>query len=119
MADHQKLNAAGRAMETPAGKAMWKMLMVVFGVLITLLLSLILAGVNRTTSIAEGARDKNYAQDQEIALLQSGMGAQKDVTTAAVAAIQSNTIQLTKLQDAIDQVRSIQQQQIVRDRPIK
>lgn len=96
---------------------MWKIVMIVFGAMVTLLLSLILTAVNRTNGIAEGARDRNYVQDQEIALLQNGLGAQKDVTTAAVSAIQVNTIQITKLQDALDHIRDLQQQSVARDRP--
>lgn len=119
MRDHDatRLDSAGQAFESPAGKAMFKIIMVVFGILVSVLLSLILTGVNHTNAIAESARDNNSRQDQEIALLQAGYDAQKNVSTASVAAIQANTIQLTKLQDAIDHIRDIQQQLLVRDRP--
>lgn len=117
MRDATRLDSAGQAFESPAGKAMFKIVMVVFGILVSVLLSLILAGVNHTNAVAEAARDRNYQQDQEIALLQNGYEAQKNVSAASVAAIQSNTIQLTKLQDSIDHIRDIQQQSLTRNRP--
>lgn len=115
--DSTRLDDAGQAFETPAGKAMWKMMMAVFGIVVTVLLSLILTGINRTNGIAEAARDRNFQQDQEIALLQTQTQALQRVSDSTVAALQAITLQVTKNQDAIEHMNASQKRILQDSRP--
>lgn len=115
--DSTRLDDAGQAFETPAGKAMWKMMMAVFGIVVTVLLSLILTGINRTNGIAEAARDRNFQQDQEIALLQTQTQALQRVSDSTVAALQAITLQMTKNQDAIEHMNASQKRMLQDSRP--
>lgn len=96
---------------------MWKMMMAVFGIVVTVLLSLILTGINRTNGIAEAARDRNFQQDQEIALLQTQTQALQRVSDSTVAALQAITLQMTKNQDAIEHMNASQKRMLQDSRP--
>lgn len=109
-----KLQPVETALESPAGIAAGKIVLLVFGVLVTTLLALILTGINRTNSVAEAAREGNYKQDQDIALLKVQTQAIQRQTDATVAALQALTLQVTKNQDDIQHTRSTL---LGRDRP--
>lgn len=119
MRDHDatRLDSAGQAFESPAGKAMFKIIMVVFGIVVTVLLSLIVTGINRTNGIAEAARDRNFQQDQEIALLQTQTQALQRVSDSTVSALQAITLQMTKNQDAIEHIGDSQKRMLQDARP--
>lgn len=115
--EHPRLDTAGQAFESPAGKAMFKIVMVVFGVLVSVLLSLILTGVNHTNGIAEAARDRNFQQDQQISLLQVQTQSLQRVSDATVASLQAITLQMTKNQDTLDHMSDTQKQMLQGERP--
>lgn len=117
MREHTNLDAAGTALETPAGKVMWKLMMVAFGILITTLLSLILAGITHTNGIAEAARDRNFQQDQQISLLQVQTQSLQRVSDATVASLQAITLQMTKNQDTLDHLNDTQKRMMQGERP--
>lgn len=124
--DVTRLDSAGQAFESPAGKAMFKIMMVAFGILVSVLLSLILANSERTNNIAEAARDQNYAQDQQIALaaaqakvMDARIDALQRVSDATVASLQTMALQLSKDQDTIERVSDTQKQILQGQRPHK
>lgn len=126
MRDHDatRLDSAGQAFESPAGKAMFKIIMVVFGILVSVLLSLILANGQRTNTVAEGARDHNYDQDQQIALMNAQqkvvdarIDALQRVSDATVASLQTMALQVSKDQDTIQRVSDTQKQLLQNQRP--
>jgi hypothetical protein len=122
--DVTRLDSTGQAFESPAGKALFKITMVVFGVLVSVLLSLILANSERTNNIAEGARDHNYEQDQQIALaaaqakvMDARIDALQRVSDATVASLQTMVLQVSKQQDTLQHVSDTQKQLLQSQRP--
>jgi len=122
--DVTRLDSTGQAFESPAGKALWKIISMIMAAVITTLLSLILAGINHTNGIAEDARDHNYQQDQQIALINAQakvMDARIDavqrVSDATVASLQTMMLQVSKDQDALQHVSDTQKQLLQSQRP--
>jgi len=119
-----RLDSTGQAFESPAGKALWKIITIIIAGVITTLLALILAGINHTNGIAESARDHNYEQDQQIALINAQakvvdarIDALQRVSDATVASLQTMALQVSKDQDTIQRVSDTQKQLLQSQRP--
>lgn len=122
--DVTRLDSTGQAFESPAGKALWKIVTIIIAGVITTLLALILAGINHTNGIAESARDHNYEQDQQIALINAQakvvdarIDALQRVSDATVASLQTMALQVSKDQDTIQRVSDTQKQLLQNQRP--
>src|SRR5690242_2142098 len=122
--DVTRLDSTGQAFESPAGKALWKIITIIIAGVITTLLALILAGINHTNGIAESARDHNYEQDQQIALINAQakvvdarIDALQRVSDATVASLQTMALQVSKDQDTIQRVSDTQKQLLQSQRP--
>lgn len=104
-----KLDDAGRLFDTPAGKALWKIVMLIFGAIVTAFLVTINGNLEaaakaaaKAQATAEAVREHNYAQDQDIALLKVKADAIERRTDQAIATLQALTVQVTRNGDAIE-----------------
>jgi hypothetical protein len=113
----KRLETIDHVMESPSGKALWKIVSGVMAAIITALLALILAGINTTNTIAQSARDNNYRQDQSIALLQAQTTSLQRVSDATVTSLQAMSLQMTKNSDQLEQLNDAQKALIQRTRP--
>lgn len=96
-------------MESESGKGASKLLMVAFGIVTTALLGLLNFNVRDSNAIAakalataEGARDTNYKQERDIALLNVKTESIERKTDATVAGLQTLILQVTQNRDAIE-----------------
>lgn len=108
------LEATERKLESPTGKGLSKIVLTAFGVVITALLASINGNLHAANELAqkalvtaEQARDTNYAQERDLALLKVRTDAIERKTDATVAALQALTLQVTKNGDAVEHIRGV------------
>lgn len=96
-------------LETTGGKGVSKLLMAAFGLVTTALLGAINSNLHTANELAahaqttaDGARDVNYRQERDIALLNVKTDAIERKTDATVTALQALILQVTKNQDSIE-----------------
>lgn len=102
MRENNPLARVEKAMETPTGAGASRVVNITFGIVVTVLLSLLLANSVRGMNLAEKAIEHNSQQDKDITSLQIRQEAIKQVTDEQVQTLQAISIQMTRMQDDID-----------------
>lgn len=108
--DVSKLADAEHRLDTPSGRMLQKMLLAVFGAVVVFLLTTINVNMTRANDLArraqttaDAARDTNYSQERDLALLKVRTDSIERKTDATVSALQALTLQVTRNGDVIDE----------------